>query len=421
MARMVDLSQKGNSMSTEIENKDDKPADAGSVRDELLAAFDVLEKGDAGVTEPAAPTTTTEKPDATPARPAQNRDEGGRFAPGHAETKDAAKPAVPAPTAAQPAVDPAAKPSASDAQNTDTRPLDPPARWTKEEKEAFAKLPPEAQTILANRNKALEGSYTKAMQEIAGERQKFAGIEEVVAPFREQWKRIGLDEKTAIKQVLETYNYAYTSPVEFIKWFANQRGIKIGERSADPGTPPAAGQPAPAAQSSTLPPEVQAEIKALRDEITNLRGGLGQTQQTLQQRQEAEQRAVWDQAARELQEFERAVDSHGQPKYPFYDEVKVDMSRLITIASQNNEDLSLSDAYDRAIYARPDIRQKLLDSREINIRREYDANAEAAARKARNASSSVTPSTVAAPGRASRPVNGSVRDELSAAWDALEG
>ena len=110
--------------------------------------------------------------------------------------------------------------------------LEAPARWTKEEKEEFEALDPDVQRILLNRNKGLEASYTQKMQQIAQERQRYHGLEQALAPHRQTWAGMGMDDATAISQLIGYYQHAQTDPMSFIQQFAEARGIDLASTFA---------------------------------------------------------------------------------------------------------------------------------------------------------------------------------------------
>lgn len=60
-----------------------------------------------------------------------------------------------------------------DAEDDDETAFDPPARWSREDKEAFQALPAPAQKLVLERNQAMEADYTRKSQALASERTQF--------------------------------------------------------------------------------------------------------------------------------------------------------------------------------------------------------------------------------------------------------
>jgi len=66
--------------------------------------------------------------------------------------------------------------------------IEPPVSWTKADKELFASLPPEAQQVIAQREKARDTEVNRTQQEIAAERKALAEREALFSNY-EQEKR----------------------------------------------------------------------------------------------------------------------------------------------------------------------------------------------------------------------------------------
>ncbi len=339
-----------------------------SVRSDILAAFKSKDEPAEASPSVDSPATPEVKPAATPASiPAAAKDSK--------DTKDAA---------------PAAS---SDAPKA----IDPPARWTREEKEEFAALDPAVQRLLLGRNKGLEADYTKKMMEISSERKRFSGIEAVLAPRRNQWAASGLDDAAALNHVMQYWDHAQRDPVDFIKTFAQQRGIDLASAFAPSPEQLAAmmsraqggapGQPG-AAQASLdpyyVPPAVARDLAQLRKEVQT-HGSF------LNQRAQQEHQAIVQAASSELKQFVSAKDEHGQSLYPFFEELRGDMKVLM----ESGRAETLEDAYDMASRMNKDVFTRIQETTEIKRKREDEARRAAEAERARKAAASVSPSSTA--------------------------
>lgn len=91
-------------------------------------------------------------------------------------------------------------------------------------------------------------------------------------------------------------------------------------------------------------PTVDPQVKALQDELNQIKSGL-------QSRDQQEQQAQFAQVSAQVEAF--AAD----PANPYYSEVAEDIARLLT----SGVAVSLQDAYDKAVYANPVTRQKEID------------------------------------------------------------
>lgn len=78
-----------------------------------------------------------------------------------------------------------------DQEDEDSPAFDPPARWSKAEKEAFQTLPGEAQKLVLDRNQAMEADHTRKSQALAQERRQFEDdAAQVATELRERVGRI---------------------------------------------------------------------------------------------------------------------------------------------------------------------------------------------------------------------------------------
>jgi hypothetical protein len=120
-------------------------------------------------------------------------------------------------------------------------------------------------------------------------------------------------------------------------------------------------------------------------------------QRELQQQQAAEAAAV-----REVQTF---IDSK-----EFGNDVKEDMADLIAMADQRGVDLTLEDAYSRAIAINPDV-QKVISGR---AQAESAQGQQQSIRRKKRAAKQLSSGS---PSPASEGSKGSLEDDLNAAWD----
>jgi hypothetical protein len=157
-----------------------------------------------------------------------------------------------------------------------------------------------------------------------------------------------------------------------------------------------AGVAAPAADPATL---VQQHVQqALAPFINQQRSQAQHAQQQVQQ-----------QASTELERF--ASD----PKHEFYDDVAPLMADILELAARNGQQMGLTDAYERATLMHEPVR-RVIDARK---QREATTKASVAARSARGAAVSVTPSTQAAV----VPIQGgnNLRADIEAAFAQTQG
>ena len=266
----------------------------------------------------------------------------------------------------------------------------PPQHWPKDFKESFEKLPVEAQHLLFDRHKELEGDYTKKTQSVAKYRKRQEAFDDLMKPHMDDFSRAGMDDVGAIRQLLSAHNYLKTDPKQAIQWLAKNYGVDISEVGID----------------STEEDYADPEVKALKQQVAQLQGFLQNQQQTQMQSVQQNTQSMIDQFA-----TEKTAD--GSPKHPHFDSVRDRMGVLI----QGNQAPDLATAYDMAVYADPKLRQSLMDNyAATKTQTKVKTEAVAKAKKAQR-------STVrgnAAPAEKALPGNMSVRDTILNSIKQLE-
>lgn len=292
-----------------------------------------------------------------------------------------------------------------------------PDRWTKEEKEEFDSLDPDVQRILLNRNKGLESSYTQKMQQIAQERQRYSSIEQSLAPHRQTWAPLGWDDATAMQNILGYWHHANQDPLGFIQSFAETRGIDLAEQFA-PSTDDILaylnGQTGEGEQAASLHPDVKRQMDALQQQQQQLQQAIQQHQGYIAQNEQQRMQSTRAAAAQELQAFQTATDESGNLKHEFLDDLREDMSRLLETGMAKD----LSEAYEKSMWMRPDIRAKVTESMQLRERRDMEKKMRDEGNRAKNAASSLSGGTISAQVEGdSGPADDSVRSILLNEWN----
>jgi hypothetical protein len=129
----------------------------------------------------------------------------------------------------------------SEGSEPDDQTITAPQSMSAKDREAFYTLPPENQKWISDRVRAQEADYTRKTMEVAEQRKLYDKLEEAIAPRRQQFAMNGMDEGTAIGQLLALSDYADADPVGFTRYLLEQRGIpvsalseNVGEHSVDP-------------------------------------------------------------------------------------------------------------------------------------------------------------------------------------------
>jgi hypothetical protein len=213
--------------------------------------------------------------------------------------------------------------------------LQAPNHWPKDFAAKFEALDAPAQHMFMERYKDLEGDYTKKTQAIAKYKKRQDAFDEIMAPFKSQFERAGMDDVGAVRQLLAAHDYLRKDPANAIAWLANQYGVDIGAIGNDPALEDEFADP---------------QVKALQQQVAQLTGFI-QNQQTQQQ--------SYEQASTQsfIDQFAAETDASGNPAHPHFETVRSVMGSLIS--SGNATDLK--SAYEAAVYANPELRQAELE------------------------------------------------------------
>jgi hypothetical protein len=251
----------------------------------------------------------------------------------------------------------------------------------------FAALPAETQQHVARTMATVE--------EQAARYRGYDALETVIGPRRQAWAMQGMSEGQAVNQLLALSDFAGKSPTDFVQWFAGQHGIDLAAMTAGAGGD----------DDEYIDPAVQ----ELRQQVADLTGTL--TSMT-QGQQAAQHQSLVDFTA----QFAAEVGTDNQPLRPHFAELGNGIVPFIAQVKAENPSAShkdvLSEAYERACWANPQVRGKMLAAQEAQ---RLGEQRERAARAA-NAGSSVTGQAPASGSTQSKDIgSGSVRDTLRAA------
>ena len=268
--------------------------------------------------------------------------------------------------------------------------ITPPQHWPKDFKESFEKLPVEAQHLLYDRHKELEGDYTKKTQGIAKYRKRQEALDEIMKPYLADFQRLGMDDIGAVRQLFAAHDYLRKDPKQAIQWLAKNYGVDMSEVGMD------------TAEDEYADPQV----KALQQQVAQLQGFLNQQQQTQMQSVQQDTQSMID-------KFASAKDANGNLKYPHFEEVRDRMGVLI----QGNQAQDLESAYEMAIYADPKLRQSLMDNyAATKTQKEVKTEAVKKAKKAQRSTVRGNPT----PAEKALPTGLSVRDTILKSIQQLE-
>ena len=255
---------------------------------------------------------------------------------------------------------------------TDDHTAQAPSSWKKDISEKWSELPPEVRAEIHRR----ESDYHKGIEQYKQAAEQAEYLQQAIAPYMQNIQASGVPPAQALQHLLGVEHTLRNGTAE-------QKTKLIAEIARDYGVNLEDITPAP-----PLDPQVQQLIQQNRH--------LQQFQQTVQQQQQSAVKS----------EIERFRDN---PENVHFEEVREDMAVLLETGRAAN----LQDAYDMAVWMRPEIRQTLVQTQRAEA--EKRAAEQQRKQRAKTAAGSVKGSANSKATSVSS--NASLRDTLTAALD----
>lgn len=287
--------------------------------------------------------------DPAQAAPAQQRDASGKFTAKPAEGADGKNQSAQAAPATDPApADPAAQ---SDPKAANQLPEWMQMGLRKEEAEAVARAPKEAQDAFMRRIKDAQEGVKRLHEQLGGKAQAAEAFEQAIAPFMPTIQRLGIPPQQAVQQLLAAEHGLRYGNEEQRATHAlqvlNSYGINLQQLFAI-----ATGQKAPA-QQQVAPPQPQQQVPDLSKTVDEA----------------VETRFL----QREIAQFK------SQPGHEHFEELAPVMGSLMEAGHAK----SLEDAYDQALRAHPTYGQEWLAKQLAENETKRKAEAQQRAKEAR--------------------------------------
>ena len=294
-----------------------------------------------------------------------------------------------------------------------------PQHWSQADKDMIAALPAEHQSKVVERLKGMEAGFMPKLQRAAQIEKEWAPAAEIFAPHMHALRAAGQTPSDVVRAwaAVETDLVAGLNDANAGR--QNQKSAAqiaklISHYRVDPAlvaefltNPDAARMPAiNGGVASEVPPAVMREIEGLKAREAA--------------REEAERNSRVMTAQQQIDAFAAEKDASGNLKHPHFAEVQEDMDMLARASAQAGRPIVLADLYDRAVFANPETRSKLLAAQEAEVKRKAAVERKAKAHASQRAASSVTGSPGGG-GQTQRQPTGtrSLREELEAAYDEV--
>jgi hypothetical protein len=222
------------------------------------------------------------------------------------------------PTEQEP-VKPVADQTAETTQEQAKPVIDAPISWSAEQKAKWAALPPDTREYIAQRDKESHEAISRAGQQIKA----FEPIGKVIEQFSHVFQKNGLQPHDGIARMMAVNEMLEQNAPAAIREIAKAYGVNLQGETEQTASP-----------ENARVAELEAKLAKVESHLT------AQQRQQLQ----AENNAL----AREIADF--AKDK------PHFESVRKVMAGLMTSGASE----TMQDAYDKAVYADPTIRQSIL-------------------------------------------------------------
>jgi hypothetical protein len=301
--------------------------------------------------------------------------DGGKFAPRNPDA---------APVEAAPGTtDITDQPEGQDTSVVATEPaaepaIDPPRSWSAEMQAKFAALPPEVRNYVAERDKEVFRQVSQMGAQIKADEP----VRQVLQEHQDYLQRIGHTPETALKQFFNVSRGLDQNPVAILKYLADAYRVDLRKLALSQ-------QQAPA----PTPTDPRTEVRIRRMEV------------------EAEQRRQAEQVSRE-QSVMTAIEKYAQDKaHPHFDALEEEIIAQLPGIRALNPYLSpeqlLDMAYEKARWAHPTVRQRILMDQQKASAEKARAEQEKHIKDARRQSGINQLN-----GKGSTPVRGTLRETL---------
>ncbi len=303
---------------------------------------------------------------------------------------------------------------------------DVPAHWSQADKELIAALPKEHQGKVVERYKAIEAGFTPKLQELAEIRRNYDGAMQLFQPHMQALRQAGRTPSDIIAGYVQIERDLLQGRQNAARGGVNDLGAQhvariISSYNIDPGRvaallrgeQPQGDMGAGAQPPAAIPQQFLQAFNSLEERVI---------------RREAEDQAriAADQSAREaavsaqMDTFINEKDETGQLKHPFFSELDHDMRMLAQTLLSQGITPTIADLYERAVYANPTTRSKLLAANQAQEQRKAAAERKAKAESAMRAASSVNGSPGTGGSPAERRGPRSLREQIAEAAAELE-
>lgn len=271
----------------------------------------------------------------------------------------------------------------------------PPSSWSAKAKGEFTKLPDHIQDEVLKR----EDDFHKGLEQYKQSAQMGDRMNQIIQPYQPYLRSKGATPEQTVASMLQTAytleNASAQDKPKLLAQVAQKFGVDLSQLNSQQN-------------EQQVDPYVQ-----------QLEQRVNQFEQYLQNQASTAQQQSMSEAHSEIDAFRNEVDESGNIKHLYFDDVRDDMANMIEASEKSGKKLSLQDAYDAAVWARPDIRENLLAEQQ---RQADEKRRQEQARKAEEAKKrgSVNVSTTGTYNNAETSPPGSIEDTLRQKYEEIQ-
>lgn len=289
------------------------------------------------------------------------------------------------------------KAEGEDAAAKDDKPADEdptisraPASWSASARAEWAGMPAGIRKEVVKREK----DYAVGIQRYAETSKYGESVRQVLAPFQSIIRMEGADDVTAVANLAQTAaTLRLGTPVEKAKLVANLINVYSVDINA--------------LDSMLAGEQVSEEDNKLQQLLDQKLAPFQQLLTGVNQAREQQARSVVSTVDKEIAEFEKTAE--------FIEDVREDMAYILETAAKRGSQITLKQAYDRAVASRDDLAPLVEKSRRMKQLRAADEKVKAKRPAAASLPGGAPGGTPPAKGA------GTLRGALEAAWDAASG
>ena len=265
----------------------------------------------------------------------------------------------------------------------ETPAIEAPEHWSQLDRDRFSELPDDLKPLWLEKSKSLETGYNEKFERVASWEKQQARLNEIFQPVANELALHGVDQMDMVQRLIGAHQYLRNDPAAGLRWLAEQYGAQHLLADDDGFYDP------------------DPKITQLEQQVAQLSNAFNGFQGTYQSSQQA-------QAQAHIDAFAGAVDESGNPKHPYFNDVRAQMGQLMAGGAAS----TIEQAYDMAVWALPESRQRLMQAEQAKAAKDAEAKRKAEAEKARRAADA----RVTSSGRSgSDAKHGTLREAVTAA------